>query len=275
MSSSLKYFTLLSSALGTVMGLSACGSLYSPQDMRDNFFNAVSYDRSMDMERDDYRKSLAPRPMEEDAPDYGTPLDFKPVVVDARQEELPMPLVSLSVNQTIALRDIFYELAEQAEVDLELDPNIEGSVIFTAREKPFDEVIRRICNLAGLRYEFKDGMLRIEEDTPYMKTYPINYINLSRTTTTGVTSNSSVATSEGTHAQAVLEHLVRSMVEDPDAVRVNTEDDGRTVQFTVEVGPNDMGRVIGRRGRIANAIRTVVRAAASKDDIKVDVEFLD
>lgn len=76
-------------------------------------------------------------------------------------------------------------------------------------------------------------------------------------------------------AQAVLEHLVRSVVENPDQVRVNADDDGRSVQYTVEVGPGDMGRVIGRRGRIANAIRTVVRAAASQDDVRVDVEFLD
>ena len=77
------------------------------------------------------------------------------------------------------------------------------------------------------------------------------------------------------HATAVLEHVVKSVVGDPDAVKVNADADGDTAQLTVEVGPGDMGRVIGRRGRIANAIRTVVRAAGVRDGVTVDVEFLD
>ncbi len=78
------------------------------------------------------------------------------------------------------------------------------------------------------------------------------------------------------HAIAVLEHVVKSVVQNPDAVKVDTAGrSGDTVSLTVEVGPGDMGRVIGRRGRIANAIRTVVRAAGVRDGVNVDVEFLD
>ena len=47
------------------------------------------------------------------------------------------------------------------------------------------------------------------------------------------------------------------------------------VRLDVRVGPDDMGRVIGKRGRVANAIRTVVRAAAVRDGVDVDVEFVD
>ncbi len=77
------------------------------------------------------------------------------------------------------------------------------------------------------------------------------------------------------HAIAVLEHVVKSVVGNPDAVVVNVDESGNTFSLTVEVGDGDMGRVIGRRGRIANAIRTVVRAAAVRDGVNVDVEFLD
>ena len=80
---------------------------------------------------------------------------------------------------------------------------------------------------------------------------------------------------DATHATAVLTHVVKSVVGDPDAVVVNVDANGESVSLTVEVGPGDMGRVIGRRGRIANAIRTVVRAAAVRDGVEVDVEFLD
>jgi predicted RNA-binding protein YlqC (UPF0109 family) len=77
-------------------------------------------------------------------------------------------------------------------------------------------------------------------------------------------------------AQAVLEHVVRSIVDNPEAVRVDSSDDDRgRVRFEVRVGPGDLGRVIGRRGRTAQSIRTLVRAAAVRDDVDVDVDFVD
>ena len=76
-------------------------------------------------------------------------------------------------------------------------------------------------------------------------------------------------------AIAVTEFLVRELVDDPDAVTVDVITGRRGPTLEVAVGPGDMGRVIGRRGRMANAIRTVVRAAASKDGTEVDVDFVD
>lgn len=75
-------------------------------------------------------------------------------------------------------------------------------------------------------------------------------------------------------ARAVLEYLAKSVVDDPDGVRVEVTD-GRPVTLEVHVTEGDMGRVIGKRGRVANAIRTVVRAAAARDGVEVDVEFVD
>lgn len=77
-------------------------------------------------------------------------------------------------------------------------------------------------------------------------------------------------------AVAVLTHIVRSIVDHPDAVVVEetTNDDGKH-RLDVRVGPGDLGRVIGRRGRTAASIRTVTRAAASKDGVELDIEFLD
>ncbi len=76
-------------------------------------------------------------------------------------------------------------------------------------------------------------------------------------------------------AQAVLEYVVTALVQDEDAVQVEVDDSKRTLQLEVRVGPDDMGRVIGRRGRVANAIRTLTRAAAARDGVEVDIEFLD
>ena len=77
-------------------------------------------------------------------------------------------------------------------------------------------------------------------------------------------------------AVAVLSHIVRSIVDQPDAVVVEetTNDDGKH-RLDVRVGPGDLGRVIGRRGRTAASIRTVTRAADSKDGVELDIEFLD
>lgn len=76
-------------------------------------------------------------------------------------------------------------------------------------------------------------------------------------------------------ALSVLDLLVTSLVEDPDAVRIDPMEQRDRVRLEVRVGPGDMGRVIGKRGRVANAIRTVVRAAAVRDDVNVDIEFED
>jgi predicted RNA-binding protein YlqC (UPF0109 family) len=76
-------------------------------------------------------------------------------------------------------------------------------------------------------------------------------------------------------AIAVLEHVVRSIVDNPDAVQVDAREDADKVFLEVRVGEGDLGRVIGRRGRTAMSIRTVVRAAATRDGVDVDVDFVD
>lgn len=77
------------------------------------------------------------------------------------------------------------------------------------------------------------------------------------------------------NARSVLEYLVRSVVDDPDSVRVDVDERGRRPALNVTVGDGDMGRVIGKRGRVAQSIRTVTRAAAVRDGVEVDIEFLD
>lgn len=76
------------------------------------------------------------------------------------------------------------------------------------------------------------------------------------------------------HASAVLEHIAKSLVESPEGVRVEVVDGART-QLNLYVSDGDMGRIIGKRGRMASAIRTVTRAAAARDGLEIDVEFVD
>ena len=76
-------------------------------------------------------------------------------------------------------------------------------------------------------------------------------------------------------AQAVCEYIVKSIVDNPDAVAVEVSERNSGYRLDVTVADGDMGRVIGKRGRVAGAIRTVVRAAGFKDDAEIEVEFVD
>ncbi len=76
-------------------------------------------------------------------------------------------------------------------------------------------------------------------------------------------------------AVAVLTHIVKSIVDNPDEVTVEEVTEDGKHRLDVRVADGDLGRVIGRRGRTAASIRTVTRAAASKDDATIDIEFLD
>jgi hypothetical protein len=72
-----------------------------------------------------------------------------------------------------------------------------------------------------------------------------------------------------------LTHIVKSIVDTPDAVKIESIEDEGKIILEVRVADGDLGRVIGRRGRTAQSIRAVVRAAASRDNAEVDVDFLD
>jgi uncharacterized protein len=74
----------------------------------------------------------------------------------------------------------------------------------------------------------------------------------------------------------LLEYLARGLVERPDAVRVNevVEDDG-TVVLELAVDPDDYGNIIGRGGRTASALRTIIKTAAVKDKRRVFVDIVD
>ena len=73
----------------------------------------------------------------------------------------------------------------------------------------------------------------------------------------------------------VLETIVKNIVENQDAVSINEKEESDKVIFEVKVAENDMGRIIGRQGKVANSIRTVMKALSSKEHKRVVVEFLD
>ncbi len=166
--------------------------------------NELKIDRSGNKEMQDYRDALQPRiqemedkkAAEEAKADQGIP-SLQSYVAPPSDDLKAMPLVSISVNQTVPLRDALFELAKQANYDIELDPKIVGSIIFVAREQPLDLVIQRIADIAGLRYKFDGQVLRIQLDTPYHENYKVDYLSFIRKNTSSVKNNVSLAQTGG------------------------------------------------------------------------------
>ena len=191
---SMKMLCLVVALLISNVGLTSC----------DMAKNQMKFDRDANLEVQDYRDGMAPRQPESDpssAPSNAPIPDLQPYVASADKNLKPMPLVSVQVNQSVPIKDILYELARQADYDIELDPRISGSIIFTAKDKPFDVVVQRISDLAGLRYKFSDDSLRVELDTPYNKIYKLDYLNNVRTTSGAIHNTVNVAAGDAGSAQ--------------------------------------------------------------------------
>ena len=73
----------------------------------------------------------------------------------------------------------------------------------------------------------------------------------------------------------ILETIILNLVEDKEQVSITSKEEGKTLTLEVKVAQDDMGRVIGKQGKIAKSIRTVMKSLAAKEHKKVVVEFID
>ncbi|MGE4351675.1 MAG: secretin N-terminal domain-containing protein [Bdellovibrionales bacterium] len=117
-------------------------------------------------------------------PDLPEPQKPPELLADA---QAPTQSVNVAVTESVPLRDVLIELGREGGVNMEIDPRITGGIIFTAKDQPFTVVLRRICDLAGLRYSTDGDFIRVELDEPYQKTYAMDFLSLSRKTTSEVT----------------------------------------------------------------------------------------
>ena len=72
----------------------------------------------------------------------------------------------------------------------------------------------------------------------------------------------------------ILETIIKNLVDNKDAVEINEVEGEKSIIFEVKVAESDMGRVIGKQGRLAQSIRTVIKSVAGKEHKKVSVEFI-
>jgi len=72
----------------------------------------------------------------------------------------------------------------------------------------------------------------------------------------------------------ILETIIKNLVDNPEAVEIKEVENEKNITFEVKAAEEDMGKIIGRQGKIAQSIRTVMRAVANRKDKKVTVEFM-
>lgn len=161
-------------------------------------------DTGLKLSRDDYKKMSDPK-----IPDLIDTVEVKPapppplpslseILAAPRAPELgKTQMVSIAVTDDVPLKDVLLELSRLANVDMELDSGINGGISFIAHDKPFNEVIARIAALAGLRYEMKGGILRVERDLPYVQSYSLDFLNVDRSGTSSINISTNAATSGG------------------------------------------------------------------------------
>jgi MSHA biogenesis protein MshL len=174
--------------------------------LRDKF-NPEKYDkidRSLQLSRKDYKKMG-----DAQVPDLINTVEMKPappppipnlseILAAPRPPEIgKTQLVSIAVTDDVPLKDVLLELARLANVDMELDSGISGGISFIARDKPFNEVIQRVADLAGLRYEMKNNILRVERDMPYIESYSLDFLNIDRSSTSNINISTNVLSSGG------------------------------------------------------------------------------
>lgn len=185
----------VSAALVCMLALSGCNrdgfsSLYDPAEPN-------TIDNPLNLTRKDYvnltRAAKDPN-IGMGAEDGSPPIpELAPILTAPQPPKLGQTkLVSLAVTDDVPLKDVLLELARLADVDIEVDASITGGIAFRAKDRPFNEVIERVADLAGLRYKMKDGVLRVERDTPYVEIYPIDFINIERSTTSSVNISTNV-----------------------------------------------------------------------------------
>ena len=75
--------------------------------------------------------------------------------------------------------------------------------------------------------------------------------------------------------EEMLKTIVKYLVDNPDSIEVSRRDEGKSTTLELRVAPEDMGKVIGRQGKMARAIRTLMKAYATKEGTKINVDIMD
>ena len=154
--------------------------------------NLDDADRDARLNRGDFRTALAERPPAA-GDESDSPPDFLPISPPAVTDK-SAKLVSLDLDGSEPTRDVFMELANKADLDLDMEASLNPPpVVLTAHDQPLPDIIERVADKAGVRATIKHGILCVDADTPYLQTYRVDYPNIARLTTSSISSSLNIA----------------------------------------------------------------------------------
>lgn len=108
----------------------------------------------------------------------------------------PVPTYTVVVND-VPVKDLLFSIARDTQYNIDLHPGISGNVSLNAVQEPLPAILERIARQANLRYEMNGRTVSIMPDTPYLKTYTVNYVNVARNTTSSVGVAAQIASTGG------------------------------------------------------------------------------
>ena len=192
-----------------VLSVSSCTFLDSFVPKKGDSTDVI--DRQQNLTADDFRNlnKLDKEPDKDGDPKVTAALGAPPIPDVAQVLAAPQPpkvgntkLVTLAVTDDVPLRDVLFELGRLAKVDIEVGPGLDTTGInLRATDRPFNEVIDRIATLGHLRYSAVGNSIRVEKDTPYIKTYSLDFLNLVRSSTSQYQISTSILGSSGSGGQ--------------------------------------------------------------------------
>lgn len=164
-----------------------------------------AHDPVAGLTKEDYEALRARRPVADARPVEEPPIpDLQPILAAPQPPALAdSRRVSIQAMEPTPVRDLLVEIARKGDIDLELDPRIDGGVIISARDRPIKDVVERLADLAGLRYDFTDNRLRVELDEPYLESYRVDALALKRNTTSSISSSTDVFSAVGDNPAGV------------------------------------------------------------------------
>ncbi len=137
------------------------------------------------------------QPSQTAAPDSPPPAPVKAVpTLVAPRPSAPIPTYTVVVND-VPVKDLLFSIARDTQYNIDLHPGIAGKVSLNAVQEPLPAILDRIARQANLRYEMNGRTVSIMPDSPYVKTYSVNYVNVARNTTSSVGVAAQIASTGG------------------------------------------------------------------------------
>ena len=116
--------------------------------------------------------------------------------LSAPRASAPIPTYTVVVND-VPVKDLLFSIARDTQYNIDLHPGIAGNVSLNAVQEPLPAILDRIARQANLRYEMNGRTVSIMPDSPYVKTYTVNYVNVARNTTSSVGVAAQIASTGG------------------------------------------------------------------------------